>query len=130
MNKILAFVFLLLFIAEEGIAAPKPANTAAGGARGIYVITGIDLVSPGHPINGATAYRIERKAQSQSEWKQIATVSAPDTLPVFEDRMKQMAMYVPDPFILNRIPAQKLWQTIEQYRNVDSLHEWSGVLLV
>jgi fibronectin type 3 domain-containing protein len=131
MTKIFAFVLLLsLFAAGEGVSAPKPMNIAAGGARGIYVVTGIDLISPAHPVNGATGYRVERKKQGQEEWKQIATVSAPDTLPVFEQRLQQMAAYVPDPFVENRVPAQKLWQAVLQYRRIDSLHEWSGVLLV
>ncbi|HET7152198.1 MAG TPA: hypothetical protein VFJ29_00390 [Candidatus Kapabacteria bacterium] len=131
MTKIFAFVLLLsLFAAEEGVSAPKPMSIAAGGAHGIYVLTGIDLLSPSHPVNGATGYRVERKTEGQEEWKQLAIVNSPDTLPVFEQRLKEMAAYVPDPFVVNRVPEQKLWQTLAHYRRVDSLHEWSGVLLV
>ncbi|HZV12823.1 MAG TPA: hypothetical protein VFA55_06370 [Candidatus Kapabacteria bacterium] len=131
MKKIFSFVLLAtLFLLHGEVSAREEVSVATGGSRGIYVVTGRDIVSHGHPMNGVVAFRIERKAQNQTEWKQIATVDAPDTLAVFEQRLQQVSPNAPDPYAINHLPVGKLWETIEKYRNLDSLHSWSGVLIV
>lgn len=105
-----------------------PENSAAGGPTGIYVKTGYDICSKTSPIAGAVGYRIERTAEKEKQWREIALVEAPASLEQFVSRLREATTQIPYPFPVTQLPVDTLWRRISLHHRLDSLGVWGGLL--
>jgi hypothetical protein len=109
-------------------AEPSPqAGVAAAGGGGVYVNAGLELLSSRKPVAGKTGYRIERRTKGGA-WTQLAELQTPQSYEQFVAGFKQSERVIPSPVVLEELPMKKLWDKADTYRNLDSLHAYSGVL--
>jgi len=98
--------------------------------KGIYIFTWPDLVSAARPVDGITAYRIERRSGKEPSWKWIADVECPATEEDLITNLSRAAELVSDPWSLDAVRPNEIWDRLDRYHRSDSLGWWSGIMAV
>ncbi len=120
------FLYVFLFIstvvapAKEIYAQSEP-TYAFSSPLGVYVFTGTTLGNEAHPIGKNIGYRIERKADGESDWKTLSDISAPETFGDLKLRFASAINDVAYPTPMINIPLDKIWAGLDKYHLLDSL---------
>ncbi|MCP4124534.1 MAG: hypothetical protein GY751_22545 [Bacteroidetes bacterium] len=104
---VLVLVFLALPAQEE--------NGAFGGGNGIFVFLNGGLYSPEQPDNGLATVTIERKAESEGNWKEIATVSSPGNERAFSSKLNSALEEMPYEVDFLKDKDSQIWQSVSTW---------------
>ncbi len=124
------FIFWILIGISCAFAQKSEKSIAMGGARGIFIHAGKDVASTYSPVNGKIGYRIERKKKLEKIWSRLIDLEGPTSENDFINRFRESANLVPDPLTENEAPISLLWEKINRWHRIDSLHMWSSVLQI
>jgi len=128
--RITGFVLLL---AAPGIAAAqtdKDAEAAYGSPYGIFVLTGNDIIVPERTSDKTSGYLIERKGERDSQWHNVALVTAPGRMKDFETSLQYWCSKFPEWANYERIPVEKLFTMLARTGTTDSLMYYGQLLPV
>jgi fibronectin type 3 domain-containing protein len=120
-------LFLTGFLCFSGALAQDEYNIAYPGSQGMYVFTGNLIVNTGFPVDGISAYRIDKKEKNGS-WEQVAIIEAPQNKNELVNRFNQAKVPFPAGTIDNYVDLDELWEIIQTERHLDSLILLSGIV--
>ena len=125
------FLLILVFAAANNlIAQTENFEIAHPAPAGIFVDLGIDLVNQNHPKKNMIGYRIDRRLEKETEWKQLVVIGLPDSKQEFNNRINEYIQKLFPSAYSNTIPTDSLWSRVEKFHRLDSLGFWSGSLLI
>jgi hypothetical protein len=128
--KTAALLFLQMNIGSLMLSAQTTAEIANGSPKGIFVITGMKVVSKANPVENIVGYRIERRKGETGSWSVLAQVSGPEKQSDFEIRLKTWCNRLPEWADYNKIPAADLFKKLVKTGRIDSLKIWGQLLPV
>ncbi|MBE0667885.1 MAG: hypothetical protein IH593_09480, partial [Bacteroidales bacterium] len=122
-------VFAALILCAPVMAGGQTtAEASFGSPYGIFVITGNEIIVPERASDKTSGYLIERRAVKESQWQNIALVTAPARMKDFENNLQYWCGRFPEWADFNRIPVEKLFTVLQRTGTTDSLN-WYGQLL-
>jgi len=127
--KISLTVAALLWL--TGIYAQQPGEDGAfGGSKGVYVYLGPEMVSPSKPWNDIVAYRVFRTTANSDNWKLLQEVKAPSGSDEFRKRLDKAINEMPYPIDREDLPAEVIWNYVQQTDSLQQAWEWISWLPV
>jgi len=127
--KIFLTVAALLWL--TGINAQQPGEDGAfGGSKGIYVYLGPEMVSASKPWNDIVAYRVLRSTINSDNWKLLQEVKAPAGFEEFRKRLDRSINEMPYPVSREDLPAEVIWNRVQQADSLQQAWEWISWLPV
>jgi len=103
---------------------------AFGGPAGIFINTGVVLLSAQHPSGNAVGCTIERKSENEKNWQKIILLSSPDSYNEFLKNLANSNHLLKDTIPLDEIPLTVIWDKIQKHRRLDSLRYLGNPLVV
>lgn len=116
----LVVVVLTILINHYGFSQ-ETVSIAFPGQKGIFVLAGTDIINETHPVDGATAYKIERREANMGSWIEIEQISAPENISEFKKVIKKTSKIYPKYIFEDLVDVDGLWQEIVKYPTTDSL---------
>ncbi|MBP7461493.1 MAG: hypothetical protein KBA26_09400 [Candidatus Delongbacteria bacterium] len=104
---------------SSGKPSADPASRIAmAGLKGIYLNTGYEFLSPGHPgSDQAIAIRIERSLAGRNQWQEILRYDAPHDKPQLAARLEALGA---ESWLNRDSVVSRIWELIRQPR-IDDL---------
>ncbi len=128
--RIAGFVLLLAAPVIASAQTEREAEAAYGSPYGIFVLTGSDIIVPERASDKTSGYLIERKGERESQWHNVALVTAPGRMKDFETSLQYWCAKFPEWADYARIPVEKLFTVIERTGTTDSLMYYGQLLPV
>lgn len=122
-----SLIFFLISVNTQGQTVDEIAH---GSPDGIFVITGMNVVSKDRPVDNIIGYRIERRRTAAGNWTELARVSAPEGQKNFENRLRIWCNRYPDWADFNKVPVAELHRKLNRTGRIDSLRMWGQILPV
>ncbi|TFH47852.1 MAG: hypothetical protein E4G92_04555, partial [Bacteroidia bacterium] len=124
-------VFAALILCAPVMAGGQTtAEASFGSPYGIFVITGNEIIVPERASDKTSGYLIERRAVKESQWQNIALVTAPARMKDFENNLQYWCGRFPEWADFNRIPVEKLFTVLQRTGTTDSLKLYGQLLPV
>ena len=102
-------LFLILTSFCIGISHGQTAVVARGGANGIFVFLN------SHTDNNSVSYKIERKAEGEGDFKEIAVISPPSDITSFKSRYRNAKEENPLFDEVNENTLEHIWNTAQRH---------------
>ncbi len=130
------FIIIAIIVSEFCLnhftlrAQETTGQMAFGGPSGIFINTGVDLLSALHPSGNAVGYIIERKSEDDKNWQKIIQLSSPDSYNEFLINLTHWNRLLKDSIPLAEIPLTVIWDKAQKHRRLDSLRYLGNPLVV
>ncbi len=128
--RIAGIVLLLATPVIAAAQAEREAEAAYGSPYGIFVLTGNDIIVPERASDKTSGYIIERRRERESQWHNVALVTAPGRMKDFETSLQYWCAKFPEWADYARIPVEKLFTALERTGTTDSLRYYGQLLPV
>lgn len=115
------FILTVLISLLISATAQDKTHNAYPAQKGIFVFTGNDIINQSKPVDGATAYKIERRIVNLGDWDELDQISAPDNISSFKKVLKKTSKIYPKYIVEEFVNVNELWERAMKNPTVDSL---------
>jgi hypothetical protein len=117
-------------ITSQAFTQPEIKSMAEPGKSAIIVYLGRGIVSPSHPYEEITAYKVERKEGNRNNWSTIGEFKAPSSFDEFKQKFNEALPFFPQPNQNTPVPLEQVWQRATRYSTADSIAPFNFYLPV
>ncbi|MBN2609946.1 MAG: hypothetical protein JXB00_00150 [Bacteroidales bacterium] len=98
------------------------------GQKGIFILAGTNIVNEENPVNGISAYLVERRDANTGSWETLKILQSPKTKQEFMKNLKKATLVFPKGTFDNLLNIDEIWARIQKYPTTDSLTKYSAIV--